>query len=550
MSKKIVSSSNNNNISLTTSQVSYTERDMRYARILSKAIQCKTVSMDPIIDHNRPKERGDDDSFKDNHESIKSSQEKNDASQLDEEFKKLHDLLRNEFPILHKKYPPLTISKHSLLYRIEGDRSIDESSTITKKGNVDESQHLKPILLCSHLDVVPTPSPEMWDYSPFAGDIVNGFIWGRGAIDNKHNVIGQLAAVESILAKNIRLRRTIYIAMGHDEEIGGLNGARNISNHLMKNLCSNSSNSESNNYSKDKIDSNYPFEFILDEGTMMVSNAIPGQRGHLAMIGTHEKGWMTVELTVKGNGGHSSIPSIDKPSSNPIAIMSRAIHNLEEQQMSPHFEKGSSFRNTLEFIADELSPIMKFLCKNLYIFQYFLKNILVRASNGAAASIRTTTAVTKIYGGEKINALPNEVKAYVNHRIHPLDTIESVLEHDRCVINDPRVSLRLTNGSTPPSPISDYKSYGFSKIQKCVKSIFGHSSTPMLVMGNTDTRWYWKLSKNIFRFSPLALSMKETAMFHGLNERIGISALGQICDFYERLIIECDKDEPTIKLCG
>jgi len=93
------------------------------------------------------------------------------------------------------------------------------------------------------------------------------------------------------------------------------------------------------------------------------------------------------------------------------------------------------------------------LFSNFWLLGPLFKHLLLRASSGAAASIRTTTAVTKIYGGKKMNALPSEVKAYINHRVHPNDTFESILEYDRKVINDDRVKLHLMKGSIPASPI-------------------------------------------------------------------------------------------------
>lgn len=146
-----------------------------------------------------------------------------------------------------------------------------------------------------------------------------------------------------------------------------------------------------------------------------------------------------------------------------------------------------------------------------------------------------------MYGGEKLNALPSEVKAYVNHRVHPSDTFESVLEHDRKVINDDRVKLKIMDASTPASPVSNHeKSTGFEVIRTSVENIFGFICAPNLCVGNTDTRWYWNLSENIFRFSPVALTMKEVSMFHGFNERIGVDALTNMVDFYKEILMECE----------
>jgi Acetylornithine deacetylase/Succinyl-diaminopimelate desuccinylase and related deacylases len=229
------------------------------------------------------------------------------------------------------------------------------------------------------------------------------------AIDNKHNVISQLGALEEILSAGTLPKRKTYVAIGHDEEIQGYDGARFLAKRLET--------------------ENVKFEFILDEGTMCVSGAIPGYKEPVALIGCAEKGYMNVELTVSGSGGHSSAPPLNED--NPMTVMSKAIIALESNHVLPHFQKNTAFRNTLEYIADKVAFPFSFIFSNFWFFGSLFKHILVRASNGAAASIRTTTVVTKIYGGDKINSIPTNVKAYVNHRVHPNDSIEEILYHDR-----------------------------------------------------------------------------------------------------------------------
>lgn len=344
-----------------------TERQIKYASILSHAIQCRTVS------HDEP-----------------SLNLTNKAELL-----KLHKLMKASFPTLYKKHPPEIINNFSLLFKVPG-----------------EKKDKKPIMLCAHLDVVPASmnnADNEWERDPFSGDIVDGIVWGRGAIDNKHNVVGQLGAMEEILSSGYLPKRTTYIAMGHDEEISGTEGAQQIAKKLHEEAVT--------------------FEFILDEGTMCVAGAIPGYKDPVALIGCAEKGLMNVELTVTGKGGHSSMPPIDDD--NPIKIMSKAIVKLESKPIPAHFEKNSLFRTTLEYISCKIPFPFNILFSNFWLLGPLFKHLLLHASSGAAASIRTTTAVTKVYGGKKINALPSEVKAYINHRLHPNDTFESILEYDR-----------------------------------------------------------------------------------------------------------------------
>jgi carboxypeptidase PM20D1 len=130
-----------------------------------------------------------------------------------EAFRALHTYLQMAFPRAHAELQRETVAMHSLLYAWRG-----------------RDPSLKSILLAGHLDVVPVePGTEKnWQEDPFGGQIANGFIWGRGAIDNKSAVAGTLEAVEMLLAEGFRPVRTIYLAYGHDEEVGGTGGAREI----------------------------------------------------------------------------------------------------------------------------------------------------------------------------------------------------------------------------------------------------------------------------------------------------------------------------------
>ena len=231
------------------------------------------------------------------------------------------------------------------------------------------------------------------------------------AIDNKHNIIGQLGAIEILLTNGIPIQRTIFIAIGHDEEIGGVDGAAKIAQHL----------------SNQQIQ----FEFVLDEGPMIVYNALPGLSDAVALIANAEKGSMNVEMSITGPGGHSSMPPVRIKEESLMMRMATAIHKIHQFPMTPHFGTGSSFRSLFEFVAQRLKFPFNIICSNFWCFGPIFKQILLRASPGAKASIQTSSIVTLIHGGTKLNVIPDKVKAYINHRVHPLDTIERVLAHDK-----------------------------------------------------------------------------------------------------------------------
>ncbi len=184
-----------------------------------------------------------------------------------EEFHSLHAYIEEAFPNVHSSLEKEIISGYSLLYTWQGS-----------------DPNLKPILLMSHQDVVPVISgtEKDWTYPPFEGKIAEGYIWGRGTLDVKSGMIGILEAVEALLRDGIQLKRTIYIAFGHDEEIGGLKGAAEIAKLFQAR--------------------NIQFEYVLDEGGIISRGIIPGVSNPIALVGIDEKGYLILELKVNSEG--------------------------------------------------------------------------------------------------------------------------------------------------------------------------------------------------------------------------------------------------------
>jgi len=183
-------------------------------------------------------------------------------------FRALHAYLQTAFPRVHAQIERETVRTHSLLYTWRGS---------------DPS--LNPILLTGHLDVVPVePGTEAtWQEAPFGGRIADGFIWGRGAIDNKSAIVGTLEAVEMLLGEGFHPARTVYLAYGHDEEVGGTGGAREIA-ALLKSR-------------------GVGLEMVLDEGGVIGEGILPGIPAPVALVGIAEKGFVSLELSARTAGG-------------------------------------------------------------------------------------------------------------------------------------------------------------------------------------------------------------------------------------------------------
>jgi len=160
-----------------------------------------------------------------------------------------------------------------------------------------------------------------------------------------------------------------------------------------------------------------------------------------------------------------------------------------------------------------------------------------------AATVRTTTALTVLNAGHQANVMPTTASALVNHRIHPADCCDGILQFDRAVICDHRVKVERKGRGIEPSPISSSSSRGFRAIHESVLAVYPHVSVaPAVVVGGTDSKWYVDLCDNMYRFSCIFMSdPRETSMFHGRDESITRDCYVKAVMFFFTLMIKCSE---------
>ena len=232
-------------------------------------------------------------------------------------FEDFHAFLRESFPAVHAN---LTLEllgdprPYSLLFTWEG---------------TDPS--LPPAVLMGHQDVVPVvPGTEdQWEHDAYSGDIADGYVWGRGSLDDKAMVLGILEAVELRLAAGFRPTRTLYLAFGQDEEVMGGEGMRHIVEVLEQRGVS-------------------EIAFVLDEGVALTAGLFPGVSAPMALIGTAEKGYASLELKIDAVGGHSAMP----PHQSNIGIIAQAITRLEANPFP--YRISQAVRDQFRYLAPEL----------------------------------------------------------------------------------------------------------------------------------------------------------------------------------------------------
>ncbi|MCC9167392.1 M20/M25/M40 family metallo-hydrolase [Pontibacter harenae] len=419
------------------------------------------------------------------------------------EFTSLHKYLEYTFPRLHEQLRKEVINDYSLLYTWRGS-----------------NQELSPVLLSAHLDVVPVEeaSEEDWQVSPFEGVIKDGAVWGRGTMDDKYRVITIMEAVEQLLHNGYEPERTVYLAFGHDEEVGGEEGAGMIAAYLES--------------------QGVLLEAVYDEGMAVVENALPGLKEPIALVGVAAKGGLSLELIAQGEGGHSSMP----PNETPIDILSNALTRLHKKPFKARMMPTT--RQTMNMLAGKLGGKYKFALRH---YGFFKRKILKKLASDQAtdALIRTQMAPTIINAGNASNVIPRVASAVVNFRILTGETDESIIRHVRRAIKDDRIEIKIHGGYTPPSPVASTESWIYAALEKTIHQTYkGITIVPALFPGGTDAKHYTALTDNIYRFAPQVVNPGNAKLIHNVDEHITLEVLDNSVSFYKMLLLNtCGNEE-------
>ena len=421
-----------------------------------------------------------------------------DPAQVDyTPFTRWREYLRVRFPQVHSKLHLTLINEHSLLYSWSGRDTARPA-----------------ILLTGHYDVVPADEVDgesKWQASPFSGEVRDGFIWGRGAMDDKAGIIAMLWAIETLLVEGFQPQSTVLLAFGHDEETGGRDGAAHIADYLRQR--------------------NIRPAWLLDEGMPITEGVIDVVKRPVAMVGIAEKGYLTLELAAKSDGGHTSAP----PGSTAVDVLAQVLNDLQKHSLKPRLDGAVSA------MFERLTPEMNFLPRAVFANRWLFEPLLLRqlaAKNTTNAMIRTTAAATMLQGSTKENVLPTRAWARINFRILPGDPINDVISHVKGIADPLHVDVSVVGNASEASSLSRVDGPGFRTIEQTIREIFPAAVTaPALLIAITDTRHYADLVTDIYRFRPIQVGPEDVKRFHGVDERLGVENFQSMVSFYRRLLV-------------
>lgn len=404
-------------------------------------------------------------------------------------FDQLHALIRSGYPHVMAAGTMEVLGQRSLLITLPGS-----------------DPGLRPCLFMSHQDVVPVVegTEEDWTYPAFSGAIAQGYIWGRGTLDIKNQVFGCLEAAEYLLSHGQRLRRTVYLAFGDDEETLNL-GAKTIAETLQSR--------------------GIQLEFVLDEGSCTIESGdaygAPGT--YIAPVELMEKGYADLELTVRSPGGHSSRPF----GGTSLGRISQAIARIVEHPFPVRLTPvmAGAFRAIAPYVTEEpLKTLVQDVDQNADAIARYCYE-----TRALFPFVTTTIAPTVIRGSSAAcNVMPQDMSAVVNFRIAEGETAEQVLSHVRQAVADEGVELRFLQANDP-SATARSDGYGYARLVETMRRYFRDVVfLPSLTAGATDAHCYEIVCDTCLRYSPFLASPEDAARgVHGTDERISVRAYTQ-----------------------
>jgi acetylornithine deacetylase/succinyl-diaminopimelate desuccinylase-like protein len=358
---------------------------------------------------------------------------------------------------------------------------------------------VKPLLLMSHADVVPTVAAN-WTHHPFDADLKDGYVWARGAIDNKAHGIMALMTMLALKRNGVALRRGVEMMVNPDEEAGGDNGATwMVNNHW------------------DAIDP----AFAFNEGGEGAPDWL-GVAGTTFLVAVSEKRVNWLHVSVRGKGGHGSVPKPD----NPNLILINALHRLLENQ--PPIRITQIFADAMDSVAPlEPFPASFELAHLDWPGMAQLAVAGVLSPYNIQALMRDTISLTMLNAGIKVNVVPTVAEAGLDCRLLPGTDADAFLKHlrEQLGAGDFKIDYIQRPDDAPPSPTSGE---AWEAINRVVASDFkGAVVVPWMTTGGTDSRVLRAKGVPSYGFVPVILDSVELARIHGDDERLSVDNLNR-----------------------
>ena len=368
----------------------------------------------------------------------------------------------------------------------------------------------KALLLVAHMDVVGVDRTK-WSVDPFGGVIKDGYLYGRGAADDKGMLVANLAAFIALKRASMHLNRdVIFLATADEEQFGDASLKTLVAKYW------------------DKLAAAYA---LNEGGKVMVKN---GKVQYVA-VQASEKVAMNATVIATGQGGHASIPSKD----NPVIHLAAAVQKIGDYSAPVHLT--SITRRYFEALSaiedDEIGKWMRVIDSGDR--GEHAQRVLSDANPLWNSMMRDTVAPTMLQAGIRNNVIPSEARATLNIRLLPGDSSEALLAELRKLVNDPSVKIELQPDAGLAAPNSSIETEFYAAITKVSAQEFGGVPVlPFMSTGATDSAQLRLHSVQAYGLRPFPLTEEDDRRMHGDEERLPLAAFAKGVDLLTKIVAE------------
>ena len=357
----------------------------------------------------------------------------------------------------------------------------------------------RALLLVAHMDVVGAERSR-WTVDPFGAVMKDGYMFGRGAFDDKSMLAANLATIIALKRANARLNRDVIFLATDDEEAGG---DASIKTLIAKNW--------------DKFAAGY----ALNEGGEVIAK---GGKVQYVALQASEKVAVNVAVIAKGPSGHASIPSKD----NAVVHLAAAVAKIGAYQAPVHFTTvvRRYFEGLSAVSDDEIAKWMRSL--ETSDRGEHAQRVLSETNPEWGSMMRDTIAPTMLSGGVRPNVIPGEARAMLNIRLLPGDTIDVLVSALNKLVNDPQVRLEVQPNAGLAAPTSSLESDFYAVITKVASQDFGGAPVlPYQSPWATDSSQLRLHNVQAYGLWPFPVTDEDLKRMHGDDERLSVASFNK-----------------------
>ena len=387
-------------------------------------------------------------------------------------------------------------------YRVYESKPGRQSIRAVIKG----SGQREPLILLHHMDVIAAKRNE-WSFDPFGGEIIDGYICGRGALDTKSLGIMQLLSILDVWHSKAALNRDLVFLATADEESGADCGVE----YLLR-----------------EHRGDFPAGLVLNEGSYIAEGIVPGRL--LAMISPAEKGPCWIKLRRKGIPGHGSTPHGD----NALERLTQAVNRLIDYRfplrvtpvVAEYFRRmAPAWEFIKPFVEDgKEDTLLKIIEDNGLLAMPQVK-----------AMLTNTISLNSLHSGDKVNVIPSYAEAEVDTRLLPGQGINAWIEMLKHQMDDDEVKIEFIMKGEGNS--SDMSTDSYRIIEQALLDYYpGAIGAPYLMLGTTDSRFFRGLGMLSYGFCPAIIPADHLKSIHGIDEKIAVESVIKGTEVYKDIV--------------